>query len=179
MLRRFAACGASAVGGVAFGVAYSEHPVARAALARLSPTVPATVDAGDPQALMSAAVRMANNAGGLCVLSTRAHDGGVSSRMVQPLPAMLDSEGSPSLLFHTTSMSTKFAELTNDGRCTLTFLNPAALTCITMIGTAERRSPVWESASQRLRPICPLARPASARSSSGRLPASASLGQFC
>ena len=33
------------------------------------------------------------------------------------------------------------------------FLNPAALTCITMIGTAERRPPVWKC----------LARPASAR----------------
>ena len=70
------------------------------------------------------------------------------------------------------------AELTHDGRCTLTFLNPAALTCITMIGTAERLPPVWKPAAQGLRPIRPLARPASARSSSGRPPASASLGQL-
>ena len=157
MLRQLAACGATAVGGVAFGVAfgvaYSEHPLARAALAKLSPTAPASVDAGDPQSLVAAAVRLSNDAGGLCVLSTRARDGGVSSRMVQPLPAVLDSEGSPSLLFHTTSMSTKFAELTQDGRCTLTFLDPAALACITMIGTAERRPSVWKC----------LARPASAR----------------
>lgn len=151
MLRQLAACGASVVGGVAFGVTYSE--LTRAAFAKLSPSTPATVDAGDPKSLVAAAVRLANEAGGLCVLSTRARDGGVSSRMVQPLPAVLDSEGSPSLLFHTTSRSTKFAELTLDGRCTLTFLNPAALTCITMIGTAERRPPVWKC----------LARPASAR----------------
>ena len=151
MLRQLAACGASAVGGVAFGVTYSE--LTRAAFAKLSPSTPATVDAGDPKSLVAAAVRLANEAGGLCVLSTRARDGGVSSRMVQPLPAVLDSEGSPSLLFHTTSRSTKFAELTLDGRCTLTFLNPAALTCITMIGTAERRPSVWKC----------LARPASAR----------------
>ena len=110
MLRQLAACGATAVGGVAFGVAYSEHPLARVALSKLSPTAPATVDAGDPQSLIAAAVRLSNDAGGLCVLSTRARDGGVSSRMVQPLPAVLDSEGSPSLLFHTTSKATKFAE---------------------------------------------------------------------
>ena len=36
----------------------------------------------------------------------------------------------------------------------------------------------WETAAQRLRPIRPPARPASARSSSGRPPASASLGQL-
>ena len=177
MLRQLAACGATAVGGVAFGVAYSEHPLARAALAKLSPTAPASVDAGDPQSLVAAAVRLSNDAGGLCVLSTRARDGGVSSRMVQPLPAVLDSEGSPSLLFHTTSMSTKFAELTQDGRCTLTFLDPAALTCITMIGPAERRPPLWKEAAQRLRPIRALSHATSAGSSSGRPPASGSLGQ--
>eukprot|EP00964_Phaeocystis_antarctica_P092820 scaffold59769_cov72-Phaeocystis_antarctica.AAC.1 len=110
MLRQLAACGATAIGGVAFGVAYSEHPLARVVLSKLSPTAPATVDAGDPQSLVAAAVRLSNDAGGLCVLSTRARDGGVSSRMVQPLPAVLDSEGSPSLLFHTTSKATKFAE---------------------------------------------------------------------
>ena len=112
MLRQLAACGASAVGGVAFGVTYSE--LTRAAFAKLSPS-PATVDAGDPHSQVAAAVRLANEAGGLCVLSTRARDGGVSSRMVQPLPAVLDSEGSPSLLFHTTSRSTKFAELRSTG----------------------------------------------------------------
>ena len=74
-------------------------------------------------------------------------------RYADDFAAVLDAEGSPSLLFHTTSRSTKFAELTLDGRCTLTFLNPAALTCITMIGTAERRPPVLKC----------LARPASAR----------------
>ena len=39
-------------------------------------------------------------------------------------------------------------------------------------------SPMWKSAAQRKRPIRPPARPASASSSSGRPPASASLGQW-
>ena len=91
-------------------------------------------------------------------MSNGERDGGGSDQTVPSLRTpfgteVLDSEGSPSLLFHTTSRSTKFAELTLDGRCTLTFLNPAALTCITMIGTAERRPPVWKAAAQRLRPI--------------------------
>eukprot|EP00964_Phaeocystis_antarctica_P120824 scaffold84557_cov56-Phaeocystis_antarctica.AAC.4 len=36
---------------------------------------------------------------------------------------------------------------------------------------------MWKPAAQRLRPVRPPARPASARSSSGRPPASASLGR--
>ena len=73
MLRQLAACGAGAVGGVAFGVTYSE--LTRAAFAKLSPSTPAIVDAGDPKSLVAAAVRLANEAGGLCVLSKCIHLG--------------------------------------------------------------------------------------------------------
>lgn len=169
LFRQLAACGATAVGGVAFGVAYSEHPLMRAALSKLSPSAPAIVDAGDPQALVAAAVQLSNEAGGLCVLSTRSRDGGVASRMVQPLPAVVDADGVPSLRFHTTSLSTKFAELTADGRCTLTFLHPAALTCVTMVGTAERLPPTEEARlhdTWPLFPPLPLLYPGEARRSS-------------
>ena len=47
------------------------------------------------------------------------------------------------------------AELTHDGRCTLTFLNPAALTCITMIGTAERLPPAEEEKLHDTWPLFP------------------------
>ena len=154
-LRQLAACGAAAAGGVAIGVAYSEHPALRAVLSKLPSADVPVVDLDDPQALVSASVRVANEAGGLCVLSTRARDGGVSSRMIQPLPAEVDAAGSPSLIFHTTARSTKFAELTRDGRCTLTFLNPAALSCITFIGTAERLPPAEEKELDQTWPLFP------------------------
>lgn len=156
MLRQLSACGAAAVGGVAVGAAYSEHPVLRSVLAKFSKAeASGQVDVGDAKSLLSASVRLANGAGGLCVLSTRACDGSVSSRMIQPLPAEVDTNGSPSLLFHTTSRSTKFAELTHDGRCTLTFLNPSRLTCITFIGTAERLPPDEEKNLSDTWPLFP------------------------
>ncbi len=57
--------------------------------------------------------------------------------MVQPL-VEADADGSPSLRFHTTSKSAKFAQLSADGRCTLSFINPSSLACVVFAGTAER-----------------------------------------
>lgn len=139
MLRSLGAAALGACGGLIVGATNADHQALRTVSSLLSATDAAEprVDPSDADSLVAASTRLAVKAGGLCVLSTRSADGGLSSRMIQPL-VETDDSGSPSLRFHTTSRSTKFGELTADGRCTLAFLNPAQLTCIVFAGTAER-----------------------------------------
>jgi hypothetical protein len=56
-----------------------------------------SVDATSASQLAAAAARLANEAGGLCVLSTKTLDGGISSRMMQPMPVTYDASAADDL----------------------------------------------------------------------------------
>lgn len=152
LLRSFAKLGVGGVGGLWLGANYHDNPF----LIPLRASKPApAVDASSPSQLAAAATRLANEAGGMCVLSTVGASGGVSSRMIQPLP--IDDGGSADcgISFHTTKQSRKFAELVADSRCTLTYINPSTLTCVTFIGEAERLSPESEAHLRTAWPLMP------------------------
>ena len=159
MLRSLGAAALGACGGLIVGATQADHQALRIVTSLLTASNPAepAVDPTDADSLVAASTRLADKAGGLCVLSTRSADGGTSSRMIQPL-IETDDAGSPSLRFHTTARSTKFGELTADGRCTLAFLNPAQLTCIVFAGKAER---LPDAEEQQLRDSWPLLPPLS------------------
>ena len=150
MLRRLAwpaATASAAAAGAVIGAAQHDHPVLRAVVGA-STMATQSVDANDGQQVASAAVRLANAAGGLGLLSTVAAENGVAARMVQPLPARLDADGEIAIAFHTTRHSAKFGQLSRDGRCTLSFMNPSENTCVKFCGTA-RRLGTREEASMR------------------------------
>ena len=156
-----------------------------------SPAETTFPDQRDPSALLRTAAKLANDSGGLCVLSTVSTTDGVSSRMIQPLPVELreataeandgGSQGGstrelaadpetmggatsrakqppsspaptldaktpdiPSIVFHTTTHSSKYKELTREGRCTLTYISPSALSCVTFSCRATRLGPLEE-----------------------------------
>ena len=117
MLRSLGAAALGACGGLIVGATQADHQALRIVTNLLTASNPAEppVDPTDANSLVAASTRLADKAGGLCVLSTRSADGGSSSRMIQPL-IETDDAGSPSLRFHTTARSTKFGELTADGR---------------------------------------------------------------
>ena len=157
MLRHAAHMAVCSVGGLLVGsTLLHDHPIFASVRAVLDPAVPA-VDASSASQLAAAAVRLANNAGGLCVLSTISRTGGVSSRMIQPLPAACDANANDdvSIHFHTTRRSRKFAELEADSRCTLTYINPATLTCVSFIGEATRLGRADESELSATWPLLP------------------------
>ena len=155
-LRAIASATAAGACGVLLGAANHDHPTLSAMLATLKRPA-AKVDASSPTALSAAAVRLANEANGLCVLSTRSQGGGVSSRMVQPLPVASDAARGDelSVSFHTTRRSRKFAELSADAECTLTYINPSELTCVTLVGKAERLGAADEGALRDTWPLFP------------------------
>jgi hypothetical protein len=76
----------------------------------------------------------------------------------------LEADGGIAVNFHTTRRSAKFGQLSSDGRCTLTYMNPSELTCVTFTGRA-RRLPTREEAS--LRDTWPLLPPLSVLYSAG------------
>lgn len=137
------ATGAGTIG-LLIGATQHEHQVIRTLLSTLKERH-ASVDVNDGDAVAEAAVRLANDSGGLCVLCTSSEDeGGVSSRMIQPLPVALEHDGRIALTFHTTKKSRKFRELEGGKRCAVSFMNPKALSCVTFVGTAQRMNEAEE-----------------------------------
>jgi hypothetical protein len=114
---------------------------------RTTPKTEST-DVKSAASVLATAVSVANKSGGLALLSTvsaGAQGAGVpplSSRMIQPLPVELSATASSGdicdVVFHTTRESKKFHELSADGRCTISFLNPAGLSCVVFTGSARR-----------------------------------------
>jgi len=98
----------------------------------------------DPKVVLNAAVDLANLCGGLAVLSTRSEKDigrdevdkklGVSSRLMQLPPVTLDTNLAPQLIFHTSALTRKAEELSEDPRCTLSFVDNSKITCITFSG---------------------------------------------
>jgi hypothetical protein len=57
--------------------------------------------------------------------------------------------------FNTTRLSRKFGELSADGRCTMTYIDVANLSCITFAGEAERLPARDEAALRASWPLLP------------------------
>ena len=88
-----AVVGAGAAG-VLVGATQHNQPLIRSLL--MITTREEAVDAHNATAVMAASAKLANT-GGLCVLSTISETGGVSSRMIQPLPVTIRDDGGGSI----------------------------------------------------------------------------------
>lgn len=123
------------------------------------------VDPNDADAVVARAVRVARAAAGSmpqAALSTVSPDTGVATRVVLITPLEHNKDDSlVSVMFYTTSKSSKAAQLSADPLCNFTFHNRDTMACVTLFGRAkrldrdeERKSLAnWQSAKTQTRDV--------------------------
>ena len=149
--------GVSALAGVYIGARWHDHHMLRSVVLYITPLDEGVgkIDRSNPASVLAASVFLANQINGLAILSTVNENGGVSTRMMQPLPIECCENGDPVIVFHSSSKSRKFTEMAKNPKVSMAYVDPTMQSCISFRGQVERLSAAEEKDYSRNWPLLP------------------------